>query len=133
MNCLLHAAHSAGLYKQLSVLRDLIADVREDPGTVHNLKEAFTQPECLLTLFRHAGLYKQLSILRDLIADVREDPGTVHNLKEAIAGNVESSGLQADCPLREGAEMSAEAAAAVGDEVGGCAGWFGFVDGCCVC
>ncbi|WIA37068.1 hypothetical protein OEZ86_014043 [Tetradesmus obliquus] len=66
--------------------------------------------------YGRAGLYKQLSILRDLIADVREDPGTVHNLKEAIAGNVESSGLQADCPLREGAEMSAEAAAAVGDE-----------------
>ncbi|WIA16841.1 hypothetical protein OEZ85_013777 [Tetradesmus obliquus] len=66
--------------------------------------------------YGRAGLYKQLSILRDLIADVREDPGTVHNLKEAIAGNVESSGLQADCPLREGLEMSAEAAAAVGDE-----------------
>lgn len=34
-------------------------------------------------------------------------------------GNVEASGLQADCPLREGEEMSAEAAAAVDDEVCG--------------
>jgi hypothetical protein len=63
------------------------------------------------------GLYKQLSILRDLLADVRGDPGSVHNLKDAIAGNVEASGLQTDCPLREGLEMSAEEAAAVEDEV----------------
>jgi hypothetical protein len=52
-----------------------------------------------------------------LIADVRGDPGSVHNLKDAIAGNVEASGLQADCPLREGLEMNAEEAAAVEDEV----------------
>jgi hypothetical protein len=70
-----------------------------------------------------AGLYKQLSILRDLIADVRGDPGSVHNLKDAIAGNVEASGLQADCPLREGIEMNAEEAAAVEDEVGVQAVW----------
>jgi hypothetical protein len=58
----------------------------------------------------------------------------VHNLKGAIAGNVEASGLQADCPLREGIEMSAEQAAAVEDEVGVQAKYicFAFVL-CCVC
>lgn len=34
------------------------------------------------------------------------------------AGNVEAAGLQSDCPLREGQEMTAEEAAAVDDEVG---------------
>jgi hypothetical protein len=122
-----------GLHRQLIILRDLIADVRGDPGNVHNPKGAIshalhlTPPHSLVSSARcllHPvqqleGLYKQLSILRDLIADVRGDPGSVHNLKDAIAGNVEASGLQADCPLREGVEMSAEEAAAVEDEVGG--------------
>eukprot|EP00878_Enallax_costatus_P008487 GHUV01008871.1.p1 GENE.GHUV01008871.1~~GHUV01008871.1.p1 ORF type:complete len:841 (+),score=266.38 GHUV01008871.1:478-3000(+) len=66
--------------------------------------------------YGRAGLYKQLTILRDLLSDVRGDPNSVGALKDAIAGNVEASGLQADCPLREGEEMSAEQAAAVGDE-----------------
>jgi hypothetical protein len=46
-----------------------------------------------------------------------------HILKDAIVGNVEASGLQADCPLREGIEMSAEEAAGVEDEAGALQGY----------
>lgn len=49
---------------------------------------------------------------------MRSDPQSVHSLKDAIAGNVEAAGLQSDCPLREGQDMSAEETAAASDEVG---------------
>lgn len=40
VNLSLYLCVSTGLYKQLSILRDLLSDVRGDPGTVGSLKDA---------------------------------------------------------------------------------------------
>ncbi len=58
--------------------------------------------------YGRAGLYRELIALRDLIAEYREDPERNAALREGILKQVTDSGLDADCPAPETADVNPE-------------------------